>query len=179
MTESSAVPPLTSSDHCFGSRDARVTIIEYGDFECPNCKQAEGMVKRLAERHGADVCLVFRHFPLEEVHSYALLAAQAVEAAAAQGKFWPMHDLLFEHQALLDQAHLDTFAAELGLDLGRFSADLSNATYLKTVRMQIDGAVGCGVRATPTFFVNGMMQDVSFGLERLYQRVESLLRQPG
>jgi protein-disulfide isomerase len=176
MTKPAAVPALTSSDHCLGSRDARVTIIEYGDFECPNCKQAESMVKRLVERHGNDVCLVFRHFPLAEVHIYALLAAQAVEAAAAQGKFWPMHDLLFEHQALLDQAHLDTFATQIGLDLERFDAAISHATYLETVRQQIDGAVGCGVRATPTFFVNGVMQDVSFGLERLYQRVESLLR---
>jgi protein-disulfide isomerase len=175
MTDSAAVPAVTSSDHCLGSREARVTIIEYGDFECPNCKQAETMVKRLVERHGSDVCLVFRHFPLAEVHRYALLAAQAVEAAAAQGKFWPMHDLLFEHQELLDQSHLDTFAVQIGLDLARFDADINNATYLEVVRQQMDGAALYGVRATPTFFVNGVMQDVSFGLQRLYQRVESLL----
>jgi protein-disulfide isomerase len=179
MTDSAAVLALTSSDHCLGPREARVTIIEYGDFECPNCKQAEAVVKRLVERHRSDVCLAFRHFPLAEVHAYALLAAQAVEAAAAQGKFWPMHDLLFEHQDLLDQAHLETFAAQIGLDLSRFGADMRNATYLSTVRQQMDGAAACGVRATPTFFVNGVMQDVSFGLERLYQRVESLLQQPG
>jgi protein-disulfide isomerase len=176
MNAPATVPPLAEDDHVLGNRSARVTIIEYGDFECPNCKQAEAMVKRLLLRHSDDVCLAFRHFPLVGVHVYALLAAQAVEVAAENQRFWEMHDLLFEHQDLLDMPHLQIFAAQLGLDTKAFTKAVEGGGYLERVKSQMSGADLCGVRATPTFFVNGELQDVSFGLTRLYDRVEALLR---
>jgi protein-disulfide isomerase len=176
MNAPASVPPLADSDHVLGHRGARVTIIEYGDFECPNCKQAESMVKRLLERHSDDICLAFRHFPLVGVHAYAMLAAQAVEVAADQGRFWEMHDLLFEHQDLLDLPHLRSFATKVGLDPEEFATELDSGRYLDRVDSQVSGATLCGVRATPTFFVNGELLDVSFGLGRLYERVEALLR---
>ena len=176
MNAPTAVPALEETDHVLGNRNARVTIIEYGDFECPNCKQAEAMVKRLLERHGDEVCLAFRHFPLIGVHVYAMLAAQAVEIAADHERFWEMHDLLFEHQDLLDMPHLRTFAVQVGLDPTSFTSAIEAGSYLERINSQISGANLCGVRATPTFFVNGALQDVSFGLARLHERVEALLR---
>jgi protein-disulfide isomerase len=178
MVTLQSVPACSAEDHALGALDAPVVIIEYADFECPNCKQAESMLKNLRQRHGDQLCIVYRHFPLEEVHPYALLAAQASEAAGVHGKFWEMHDLLFEHQDLLDASRLATCAVQLGLDLPAFTAELDERRYLGRVRAQIDGANDCGVRATPTFFVNGQLLDVSFGLAGLYQRIETLLHQP-
>jgi protein-disulfide isomerase len=167
--------PVTAVDHVLGPQHAPVTLVEYGDFECPNCKQAEGAVKLLLARFDQRVRFVFRHFPLEEVHPHALLAAEVAECAAAQGKFWPMHDLLFAHQNRLTLTNLHDLASGLGLDMARYTAELDDHIYLQRVREhQISGA-SSGVRATPTFFLNGRIHDVSYGLQSLSEAVGSSL----
>ncbi len=167
--------PVNPADHNLGPSHAAVTIVEYGDFECPNCKQAAPALKMLLERFVGRVRLVWRQFPLEEVHPHALQAALASEAAAGQGKFWPMHDVLFDQQRHLDAAHLRRDAQSLELDMRRYDADMSDTVYLQRVREDIEGASASGVRGTPTFFVNGAIQDVSFGLQGLFESVEAAL----
>jgi protein-disulfide isomerase len=153
-----------------------VTLVEYGDFECPNCKQAVPAVKLLLERFRGRVRLVWRHFPLEEVHPHALHAALAAEAAAGQGKFWPMHDLLFDNQRHLKLPQLRGYAERLELDMVRYDADMADTVYLQRVREDIEGGRASGARSTPTFFLNGVVEDVSFGLQRLSDKVEAELR---
>jgi protein-disulfide isomerase len=167
--------PVNAQDHNLGPSHAAVTIVEYGDFECPNCKQAAPAMKMLLERFTGRVRLVWRQFPLEEVHPHALQAALASEAAAGQGKFWPMHERLFADQRHLDASHLRRHAQSLELDLRRYDADMADTLYLQRVREDIEGGVSSGVRGTPTFFVNGVIHDVSFGLEGLFEAVEGAL----
>jgi protein-disulfide isomerase len=167
--------PVSDADHIRGARDASVMIIEYGDFECPHCKQAAPAAALLLKRFAGQICLVYRHFPLEEVHAHALIAAESAEAAAGQGKFWEMHDLLFENQLDLKLPHLRELAQELGLELRRFSADLRDHVHVPRVRSDEARGRACGVRSTPTFFVNGTICDVSFGVQELERTVEKAL----
>jgi protein-disulfide isomerase len=167
--------PVNGTDHQLGPHGAPVTLVEYGDFECPNCKQAAPAVKLLLERFQERVRFVFRHFPLEEVHPHALLAAEAAEAAGAQGKFWEMHDLLFENQNHLKATHLHSYAERLGLDMARYTAEMDDHVYLQRVREHIEGARLSGVHATPTFFLNGTVHDVSFGVRSLFDSVQQRL----
>jgi protein-disulfide isomerase len=167
-----AVGPL---DHVRGPDQAPVTLVEYGDFECPHCKNASGAVKMLQARFEGQVRLVFRCFPLEEIHPHALQAALAAECAGAQGRFWEMHDLLFDKQPRLEINQLMTYARSLGLDMPRFAADMNGEVYLPRVREQQQGGDASGVRATPGFFLNGRVQDVSYGLQSLFEAVEAEL----
>jgi protein-disulfide isomerase len=169
-------PMVQSYDHTRGPDHAGVTIVEFGDFECPNCKQASPAVKLLLERFDERVRFAFRHFPLTEVHPHALMAAQAAEAAGGQGKFWQMHDLLFENQTHLKAQHLHSYAERLGLDMARYTAEMDDEIYLQRVREHMDSARRSGARGTPTFFVNGRIQDVSFGLRALFDAVEEALK---
>ena len=162
-------------DHTLGNEHAPITLLEYGDFECPNCKQAAPAVKLIVQRFAGQVRFVWRHYPLEEVHPHARHAALAAEAAGAQRRFWPMHDLLFDHQSHLKDGDLAGYAQRLELDVARFRADMSHDAYLQRVREHIEGGRRSGVRSTPTFFVNGEIQDVSFGLDALHRRVEAEL----
>jgi protein-disulfide isomerase len=168
--------PVNPADHASGVSHAPVTVVEYGDFECPNCKQAAPAVKLLLARFAGRVRLVWRNFPLEEVHPHALHAALAAEAAAGQGKFWPMHDLLFENQHHLKLPQLRSYAERLELDMTRYDADMGDTVYLQRVREDIESGRSSGVRATPTFFLNGAIQDVSFGMQTLFDRVEAKSR---
>jgi len=165
--------PVSAVDHALGASHAPVTLVEYGDFECPNCKQAAPALKLMLERFAGRVRLVYRHFPLEEVHPHALHAALAAEVAAGQGKFWPMHDLLFDNQRHLKLPQLHGYAQRLELDLLRYDAEMEGEFYLQRVREQIEGGERSGVRATPTFFLNGTVQDVSFGLQALFEKVKA------
>ena len=167
--------PVNSSDHILGSDAARVTLVEYGDFQCPNCGQAYPAMKLLLKRFEQRVRFVFRHFPLTEVHAHAELAAEAAEAAGAQHKFWAMYALLFEHQTELKLRDLRRYAQQIELDLERFDYELGDQVYRQRVNEHIDGARRSGVRQTPTFFVNGVITDVSFGLEHLSQAIEKTL----
>ena len=167
------------TDHSNGPEHARVVLIEYGDFECPNCKVAAATPKLLLERFPARLRFIFRHFPLEEAHPHALGAAEASEAAGAQGQFWRMHDLLLEHQTHLKPADLRRYAALAGLDLTRFTADMDDHIYLQKVREHVDGGRRAHIRATPAFFVNGVLQDVSFGMQALHDAVAAAIHRAG
>jgi protein-disulfide isomerase len=154
---------------------APVTIVEYGDFECPTCRGAEPAVRMVLERSPNAVRLIYRHFPMESVHPHALMAAEAAEAAAAQGKFWQMHDLLLRQGAKLGRSALDQYAADIALDLASYKASLDDEIYRQRVREHVDGANRSHLRATPGFFVNGQVCDVSGGMHALAERVAKLL----
>ncbi|MEX2124002.1 MAG: thioredoxin domain-containing protein [Woeseia sp.] len=170
------VTPVSGADHLTGQEHAPVVIVEYGDFECPNCKQAAPAVKLLLARFAGQVQFAYRHFPLEAVHPHALQAAEAAESAGAQGRFWEMHDLLFDNQLRLHRDDLGRYAAELRLDTTRYDAEMRQHAWLNRVREQIDDGEQSGVRSTPGFFINGRIHDVSFGLRSLFDATAAVLR---
>ena len=165
--------PVGERDHVQGPTTAAVTLVEYGDYECPYCGQAYPIVKEVQRRLGDAVRFVFRNFPLAEMHPHAQHAAEAAEAAGAQEQFWPMHDALYEHQRALDDAHLRRQAAALGLDEGRFDRDLSGHAYAGRVREDVLSGARSGVNGTPTFFINGRRHDASYDLETLLAALEA------
>jgi protein-disulfide isomerase len=158
-----------------GSRSAAVTLVEYGDFECPTCAQACQVVNLLLTHFGADLRFVFRHFPLREVHPHAELAAEAAEAAGAQDRFWEMHRFLFDNPLRLDARSLNRYAELARLDLRRFDHEMGHHVHLPRVQQHIDSGVRSGVRGTPTFFVNGALCDVSFSLEKLRTTIDAAI----
>jgi len=168
--------PVSATDHTIGPAQASVAVVEYGDFECPNCKQAAPTVKLLLDRFAGRIRFVYRHFPLEEIHPHALQAAESAESAGGQGRFWPMHDLLFDNQRHLDLQQLRSYAERLQLDVARYTAEMDNRVYLHRIREHIQSGRESGARHTPTFFVDGKIQDVSFGLQLLFDAVELALR---
>lgn len=168
--------PVSAVDHALGAEHSPVTVVEYGDFECPTCKQAAPAVKVMLERFGSRVRFVFRHFPVESAHPHAMHAAQAAEAAGGQSKFWQMHDLLFENQRHLKIANLREYAQRLDLDMPRFIAEIDDEIYLQRVREHIQGGLQSHVRGTPTFYINGVIQDVSFGMHALIDGVQAELK---
>jgi formate-nitrite transporter family protein len=152
--------PVSEPDHVRGPDDAPVTLVQYADLQCPFCGFAERVLRQLRRDHGERFRLVFRHFPVPEVHPHAHLAAQATEAAGAEGRFWEMHDLLLERQAALDHDHLIAFARELELDVARFQHHLDAGCGVDRVAADIDSGHRSGVDATPKFFVNGAKLDL-------------------
>jgi protein-disulfide isomerase len=173
------VVPPEPTDHVRGAEHARVTVIEYADFECPYCKMAEQTPPLLLERFPGKVRFIYRHFPLVEAHPHAFLAAEASEAAAAQGRFWQMHDLLFQNQGHLKDKDLYRYAGEAGLDLARYTAEMDDHIYLQKVREHVEGGRRSHIRATPAFFVDGVVQDTSFGMQRLHDAVAAAVHQAG
>jgi len=171
-----AVPVDPKRDHVRGAGDAPVTLVEYGDFECPYCGRAEPAVREIVKEFGEDLRFVFRHLPLADVHPNAQLAAEAAEAAGAQGRFWEMHDLLFEHQDALKPMDLVGYAGDLGLDVDRFTDELRRRVYAARVAEDIDTADQSGVTGTPTFFVNGRRQQGSFDIDLLTAAVRAALQ---
>ena len=167
-----AAPVDPERDHIRGADDAPVTVVEYGDFECPYCGRAEPVVRELLAGSG-DVRYVWRHLPLHDVHPAAQLAAEAAEAAAGQGMFWEMHDLLFEHQDELRPRDLVRHAETLGLDVGRFRADLRRHTGAARVAEDLDSADLSGVTGTPTFFINGRRHHGAYDVETLSAAVRA------
>ncbi|HEX4573872.1 MAG TPA: DsbA family protein, partial [Gemmatimonadales bacterium] len=164
--------PVGYADHALGAARAPVTLVEYGDFECPHCRQAFPIVQELQRRLGARLRFVFRHFPLTQVHAHAEHAAEAAEAAGAQGQFWEMHARLFERQFALEDDHLVEYAEELGLDGARVARELAAHTYEPRVRADFLGGVRSGVNGTPTFFVSGVRHDAAWDLEPLAAALE-------
>lgn len=167
---------VSPADHILGPHDARLTLIEFGDFECPHCRQAAPAVKLLVARFSDRLRFVWRQFPLEEVHPHALAAALAAEAVGAQRKFWPMHELLLAHQDHLRTKQLRAYAEQLELDMVRYDADIGDEVYLQRIREHQEDGHRAGVRATPGFFLNGRVVDASFGIERLVEAVERVAR---
>lgn len=163
---------VTSDDHIYGPIEATVTLVEYGEFECPHCGRAYFQLKALRERlDELNARFVFRHFARDEVHPFAVRAAVTAEAAAVQGRFWEMHDHLFEHQHSLEYADLKRHAREVGLDLDRFLEDVWDPRLLDLVKSQGAGAVRSGVTSTPTFFLNGRGYEGSYDLDELVDAI--------
>jgi protein-disulfide isomerase len=153
------VPPVSDRDHATGDPHAPVTLVEYGDYECPHCGHAHPIVKSIQRRLGKKLRFVFRNFPLAEAHPHSRHAAEAAEAAADQGKFWEMHDALFENQDRLEDAELVALARSLRLDADRVASALADGTYTARVREDFRAGIRSGVNGTPTFFVNGERYD--------------------
>jgi protein-disulfide isomerase len=165
------VPPVSERDHSTGDPNAPVTLVEYGDYECPHCGHAFPIVKSIQHRLGKKLRFVFRNFPLAEAHPHARRAAEAAEAAGAQGKFWEMHDLLFENQDRLEDDDLIEMARRLKLDTQAFATALEDGTWTARVREDFRNGIRSGVNGTPTFFINGERYDGAWPDEDAFVRV--------
>ena len=165
-------PPVGPDDHTRGPDDAPVTLVEYGDYECPHCGRAHPIVERVRRRLGDRLRFVFRNFPLGEMHPHAMHAAEAAEEAAAQGSFWEMHDALFENQDALDDRSLVRHAEALGLDGARMARALADGTHEERVRADFMSGVRSGVNGTPTFFINGRRFDGAWDEAGLAEALE-------
>ena len=167
--------PLSDRDHAQGAPDAPVTLIEYGDYECPHCGRAYPIVKDVQRRLGRRLRFVFRHFPLQEAHPHAEHAAEAAEAAATQDKYWEMHDTLFEHQAALGDRQLLQYAATIGLAAEQFAQELASHEHARHVHADFLGGIRSGVNGTPTFFINGIRHDDAWDADSLVDALEAAI----
>ena len=158
-------------DHVRGDPAGRV-ILEYGDYECPYSRKAFRQVQRVESRPGSEVRFAFRHFPLTDIHPHALAASAAAEAAAMQGRFWEMHELLFDRQQALEDSDLRDYAAELGLDIERFDADMQSAAVLARIRRDVESGLASNeVRGTPTLFIDGVVHRGPYDADSLVEEV--------
>lgn len=148
-------PAVNNSDHITGNDSSEITLVEFGDFECPHCGHAHPLIQRLLKEKGNQFRFVFRHFPLQESHPHAYTAALAAEAAGRQGRFWEMHDLIFEHQKHLSTGLFLDLAEQLNLDLVKFGNDWKSDEVAGKVELDFESGIRSGVNGTPTFFVNG------------------------
>jgi len=170
------VLPVDGRDHVRGPADAPATLVEYGDYECSYCGLAHPIVEEVQRRLGRQLRFAFRHFPLAEIHPHAQPAAEAAEAAGAQGRFWEMHDLLYKNQHALDDADLLRYAQALELDLTRFVSELADRTWETRVREDFMSGVRSGVNGTPTFFVNGVRHDGPWDADSLIEALMARAR---
>ena len=161
------VPVDAELDHIQGPANGAVSLVEYGDYECPYCGAAYPIVKEVQARMGEELRFVFRNFPITTSHPHAEQAAEAAESAASQGKFWEMHDTLYENQRRLGDSDLRTYAEQLELDLDAFERDLTEHVHAARVHEDFIGGVRSGVNGTPTFYINGTRHDDSYDLETL------------
>lgn len=164
--------PVTDEDWSTGPADAPVTIVEYVDFECPHCRAAHELLDAIRAEY-PDFRLVVRHFPITSIHPHAQAAAEAAEAAGAQGKFWEMHDLLFTHQDRLGDDDLHGYAQQLNLDLARFDRALADQTYQARVKQSFRNGITDGVNGTPTIFIN----DVRYDGPRDYETFQAVIKE--
>jgi protein-disulfide isomerase len=167
--------PVSAHDYAEGPADAPLTLVEYGDYQCPYCGAAYPIVKRLQKILGRKLRFVFRNFPLTQAHPYALIAAEAAEAAALQGKFWEMHDLLFEQQTFLEPDVIPLWAKRIGLDLEKFKNDINQGVVATRIQEERQSGIRSGVNGTPTFFINGTRYDGLSDYESLLAALESEL----
>jgi protein-disulfide isomerase len=172
-------PPVGERDHVQGAASAPVTLVEYGDYECPYCGQAHPIVKAIQQQVGDRLRFVFRNFPLANMHPHAQHAAEAAEAAGALGNFWPMHDLLYENQEVLEDDDLLQYAAALGLDAERFRGDLVRHVHASRVREDFLSGARSGVNGTPTFFLNGVRYDESWDFDTLLHAIHRTVASAG
>ena len=166
------VLPVGARDQVQGSMEAAVTLLEYGDFECGHCAEALPVVKEITRWLRGELRYAFRHFPVADKHPHALRAAEAAEAAGAQGCFWEMHNLLCERSPALDAVHLERYAQKLGLDVERFAREMRAHVYLEKVREDMTSGVESGVTRTPTFFINGVQYRGEADLDGLLAAIE-------
>jgi protein-disulfide isomerase len=173
MTKLSA--PLSAKDHRQGDPDAPCTLVEYGDYQCPSCGQAYPIVKRVQKHFGKRLSLVFRNFPLTQMHPYAEPAAETAEFAGAHGKFWEMHDLLYENQGRLDEELLVELAEQLRLVPARLVQALESKEFEPRVKADFSSGVRSGVNGTPTFFINGQRHDGPYDFSSLVDAIDRVL----
>jgi len=159
--------PDPERDHIYGSANGLIRLLEYGDYECPFCAEAQPIIKEIQRRLGDGLLFAFRNFPLTNIHPYAEHAAEAAEAAGAQENFWGMHDILFENQTALDDEDLAAYAAGLGLDETRLIREVASSAYVSRIREDFKSGVRGGVNGTPTFFINGERYDGARDLKHL------------
>ncbi len=159
--------PVGERDHVQGPASAPITLVEYGDYECDDCGNAYPEVKTVQRRLGKNLRFVFRNFPLTQSHPNAQLAAESAEAAGAQGRFWEMHDLIFEHQQSLSDRTLERLAVELGLDAQRFEREVEEHVHAARVREDFMSGLRSGVNGTPTFFIDGVRYDGAYDVDSL------------
>lgn len=159
--------PAPGRDHVQGSTEAPIQLLEYGDYQCPFCGEVYPVVKAVQQRLGDNLCFAFRNFPMANMHPHAMHAALAAEAAGEQGRFWEMHDTLFEDQQALEDINLAEYADALGLDARRVMAEVLEGTHMPRVREDFRSGVRGGVNGTPSFFINGMRYDGARGLDPL------------
>ena len=169
------LPVSSERDHTFGSDTAPVTLVEYGDYECPYCGRAYPIIKRIHKHLGDNLRFVFRNFPITRSHPHAQHAAEAAEAAGAQNRFWEMHDHLYEHQQNLDDDNLMQYASVLGMDTARFGDELARHVYADHVREDFMSGIRSGVNGTPTFYINGIRYDYSWDEKTLLTAIEQIL----
>ena len=151
--------PINSHDQIYGDIGAQIELVEYGDYECPYCGRAYPIVKDIQRQLGSNLSFVFRNFPLTKIHPHAFAAAVAAEAAGLQGKFWEMHDIIFENQKTLEPENILNFATRLGLDIEKFKQDIHQQPLANKVEMDFESGLRSGVNKTPTFFINGLKYD--------------------
>jgi protein-disulfide isomerase len=175
-SEATLTPPVSERDHVIGPPVAPVTLVEFGDYECPYCGAAYPVVTEVLRQMGDDLRFAFRHFPLTRVHPHAERAAEAAEAAGAQGKFWQMHHVLYMNQQALEDEDLVTYAGALQLDVPRFVSELQMGVHMPRVREDFLSGVRSGVNGTPTFFINGRRHDGGYDLATLLAAVASAER---
>jgi protein-disulfide isomerase len=166
------VVPVSERDHSQGPASAAVTLVQYGDYECPYTRQSTTVVRAIQQQLGDQLRFIFRNFPLTEIHPHALHAAFAAEAAATQGKFWQMHDYIFHHQHTLEDSDLEQFAAAVGLDMQQFAHDMAERPYIDRIEEDLQSGIRSGVRGTPTFFINGVLYPGSWEQEALLAALE-------
>jgi protein-disulfide isomerase len=167
--------PVTSDDHIQGVENASVTLLEYGDYECPYCGRAYSVIKKLQEHYGQQLRFVFRNFPLSQIHPYAEPAAEAAEFASAHGRFWEMHDDIYENQSRLGMPLLLELAELRGLSATALRTALANHEYLPKIRQDFLGGVRSGVNGTPAFFINGVRHDEAYEYEDLLSAIDAQL----
>jgi formate-nitrite transporter family protein len=169
--------PVSEKDHSRGPKDAPLVMVEYGDYECPFCGRALGVIKRLQRALGRQLRLVSRHFPLTEIHPNAFRAARATEAAGRQGKFWEMHDRLLENQDQLEDEDLMFYAEDLGLEMDQFVGDLESDEVEEKILADQLGGVRSDVNGTPTYFINGSKYEGESTFEALLEALEAAAEQ--
>jgi protein-disulfide isomerase len=175
--ERDLIPAVSDDDHWQGNSRASITLVEYGDYQCSYCATAHPAIKAVQEKFPKDLKFVFRNFPLTNIHPAAQMAAEAAEAAGAQGKFWEMHDLLYENQSRLSEALIAEAAEQLGLDVQRLLSEIKEHKYLPRIRKDFDSGAQSGVNGTPGFFLNGFKYDQPYDVPSLTEAVRSLLQE--
>jgi protein-disulfide isomerase len=168
-------PPVNKSDHIRGLPGAPIELVEYGDYQCPHCGAAHPVTKELQSGFGEDLCFIYRHFPLSNIHPMAIPAAVAAEAAARQHQFWAMHDMIFENQQQLSDFALLEFARILRLNLASFKMDLQDPTLFEKIESHFESGVRSGVNGTPTFFINGERYSGNYTFESMSEAIDMIM----
>ncbi len=168
--------PVSERDHSQGPANAAVTLVQYGDYECPYTRQSTTGVRAIQQQLGDKLRFVYRNFPLVQIHPYALHSAETAEAADAQGKFWEMHDYIFHHQHTLEDADLRRFAETVGLNVAQYEQEMAAHSHIARIEADLESGVDSGVGGTPTFYINGVLHNGSWEQDALLNAIERALK---